>query len=68
VSGVEGAPTGEYGPGQVTGTRVAVEPMGTPVGSLDELFAGFEEGTEPAEGTEPPEGTAVAEAAPPTTS
>jgi hypothetical protein len=46
VSGVEGAPTGEYGPGQVTGTRVAVEPMGTPVGSLDELFAGFEEGTE----------------------
>ncbi len=58
----EGAPSGEYGPGQVTGTRVVVEPMGTPVGSLDELFASFEVGTEvPAptdtaatEGTEAP--------------
>ena len=63
VGGVEGMPTGEHGPGSVTGTRVAVEPMGTPVGSLDELFGGFEEATE---------GTAVAEAtevaAPPTTS
>ena len=61
-SGMEGVPPGEYGPGQVTGTRVVVEPMGTPVGSLDELFGSFEEGTEPAEGT------AVNEAAPPTTS
>ena len=42
----EGAPSGEYGPGQVTGTRVVVEPMGTPVGSLEELFSSFEEGTE----------------------
>jgi hypothetical protein len=52
----EGAPAGEYGPGQVTGTRVVVEPMGTPVGSLEELFGGFEE-----------EGTAGTEAAPPAT-
>ena len=60
----EGAPSGEYGPGQVTGTRVVVEPMGTPVGSLEELFSSFEE-----EGTE---GTAAAApateaAAPPAT-
>ena len=44
----EGAPTGEYGPGHVTGTRINVEPMGTPAGSLDDLFAQFEEGTTPA--------------------
>jgi hypothetical protein len=62
----EGAPAGEYGPGQVTGTRVAAEPMGTPVGSLDELFGGFEEGTEVVEGTATAEATEVA--APPTTS
>jgi hypothetical protein len=69
VSGVEGVPTGEYGPGSVTGTRVVVEPMGTPVGSLEDLFGGFEEGSE---GTEAVDGTAVAEATevatPPTTS
>ncbi len=44
----EGAPAGEYGPGSVTGTRIVVEPMGTPAGSLDDLFGQFEEGTEPA--------------------
>ena len=33
----------------MTGTRVAVEPMGTPVGSLEEFFG--EEGTEPADTT-----------------
>ena len=48
----EGAPTGEYGPGHVTGTRINVEPMGTPAGSLDDLFIQFEEGTAPA-GSEP---------------
>ena len=56
----DGAPSGEYGPGQVTGTRAVVEPMGTPVGSLDELFSILNEGTE---------GTGIAEstegAAPP---
>jgi hypothetical protein len=77
-SGIEGVPPGEYGPGQVTGTRVVVEPMGTPVGSLEDLFGGFEEGTEVvegtavAEGTEVTSGTAMSEgtevAAPPTTS
>ncbi len=46
----EGAPEGEFGPGQVEATRVAVEPMGEPVGSLDELFSSFEE--EGTEGTE----------------
>jgi hypothetical protein len=65
VSGVEGVPTGEFGPGQVTGTRVVVEPMGTPVGSLDELFGSFEEeGTEGTEAAAPP----ATEMAPPTTS
>jgi hypothetical protein len=75
----EGAPSGEFGPGQVTGTRVVVEPMGTPVGSLDELFGSFEEeGTEGTEAAAPPataatEGTeavappATEAAAPPTT-
>jgi hypothetical protein len=53
----EGAPpAGEYGPDSVTGTRVVVEPMGTPVGPIDELFGGFEEGTEA------PTGTAIAPA------
>jgi hypothetical protein len=47
----EGAPAGEYGPGHVTGTRINVEPMGTPAGSLEDLFTQFEEGTTPA-GTE----------------
>jgi hypothetical protein len=60
VTGVEGMPTGEYGPDSVTGTRVVVEPMGTPVGSLEDLFGSFEEGTAVAEATEV--------AAPPTTS
>ena len=48
----EGAPAGEYGPGHVNGTRINVEPMGTPVGSFEDLFAQFEEGTTPA-GTAP---------------
>jgi hypothetical protein len=48
----EGAPAGEYGPGHVTGTRINVEPIGTPAGSLEDLFTQFEEGTTPA-GTEP---------------
>ena len=38
-------------PAQVTGTRINVEPMGTPVGSLDDLFTQFEE-EEGTEGTE----------------
>ena len=63
AGGMEWMPAGEHGPGSVTGTRVAVEPMGTPVGSLEDLFGIVEDGNE---------GTAVAEttevAAPPTTS
>jgi hypothetical protein len=42
-----GAPSGEFGPGHATATRIAVEPMGTPAGSLDDLFSQFEQGTEP---------------------
>ena len=30
MGGDEGAPAGEYGPGAVSATRIAVEPMGTP--------------------------------------
>jgi hypothetical protein len=41
----DGTRTGEYGPGTVEGTRIAVEPMGTPLGTLEELFAQFEEAT-----------------------
>jgi hypothetical protein len=41
-----GFPEGQYGPGSVSATRMAVEPMGTPAGTLDDLFAGFSEGTE----------------------
>jgi hypothetical protein len=48
----EGAPTGEYGPGHATATRIDVSPMGTPAGSLEDLFAQFEAGTTPA-GTTP---------------
>jgi hypothetical protein len=59
---LEGAPTGEYGPGHVTGTRINVEPMGAPAGTLDDLFSQFEDGTAPA-GTAPA-GTAPAGTAP----
>jgi hypothetical protein len=34
---VGGTSTGQYGPGHITGTRLAVEPMGTPVGPLSVL-------------------------------
>ena len=41
----DGTSQGEFGPGTVTATRIAVEPMGTPVGPLEELFGQFDEGT-----------------------
>jgi hypothetical protein len=41
-------PPGQYGPGSASATRIEVEPMGTPAGSLDELFAEIGEGTLPA--------------------
>lgn len=34
-----GTSTGQYGPGHITGTRLAVEPPGTPVGPLSALNA-----------------------------
>jgi hypothetical protein len=49
----EGDFPGEFGPGHVTGTRINVEPMGTPAASLEDLFTQFEEGT--ASGTAPVE-------------
>jgi hypothetical protein len=42
MTGPDGVSQGEYGPGTVEATRVAVEPMGTPVGSLEDLFAQLE--------------------------
>jgi hypothetical protein len=44
LSGIPGV-EGEYGPETVTGTRLAVEPMGSPVAPVSELFELFEEGT-----------------------
>ena len=41
-------PAGQYGPGSASATRIEVEPMGTPAGSLDEIFAEIGEGTMPA--------------------
>ena len=38
----DGSTAGEYGPGTASATRLAAEPMGTPVGPFDELFAQFE--------------------------
>jgi hypothetical protein len=40
--GPDGASHGEYGPGLVAATRIAVEPMGTPVGPVEALFAQLE--------------------------
>lgn len=40
--GADGSGGGEYGPGTGTGTLVAVEPMGTPEGTLEELLEMFE--------------------------
>jgi hypothetical protein len=39
----DGTGTGEYGPGAATGMRLTVEPMGTPAGSIEDLFALFSE-------------------------
>jgi hypothetical protein len=43
LTGPDGTGTGQYGPGNVTGTKVVVEPMGTPLGPFEALFE--EEGT-----------------------
>jgi hypothetical protein len=47
-AGADGAGSGEYGPLTASGTRIAVEPMGEPIGPLSVLF-----GT-PAAGTPAP--------------
>lgn len=41
----DGNSEGEFGPGSATATRLAVEPMGTTVGSLADLFASVPGGT-----------------------
>ena len=38
--------SGEYGPVDATGTRLTVEPMGTPVGTMEDLFSQFDEDAE----------------------
>ena len=38
----DGTGTGQYGPANAMGTRLAVEPMGSPVGSMSDLFEQFE--------------------------
>jgi hypothetical protein len=38
----DGMGTGQYGPANVSGTKVVVEQMGTPVGPLEDLFSQFE--------------------------
>ncbi|MGD9715151.1 MAG: hypothetical protein AB7V46_24310 [Thermomicrobiales bacterium] len=38
-----GMPEGEFGPGTGEGTRLTIEPMGEPVGTLEDLFGMFEE-------------------------
>jgi hypothetical protein len=43
----DGTETGEYGPGTATGTRIEVEPMGTPAGPLETLFEGGEAAATP---------------------
>lgn len=48
VVDADGTSPGEYGPGTATATRVSVETMGTPVGTLDDFFAQFEEESTPA--------------------
>ena len=42
-----GTTPGQYGPGSANGTRISVEPMGTPVGPMDQLFGQFEEEASP---------------------
>jgi len=49
----DGTSQGEFGPGTVTATRIAVEPMGEPVGPLEALFGPAEEAT-PETGTPVP--------------
>jgi hypothetical protein len=39
VTDPEGARSGEFGPSTATGTRITVEPMGTPVAPISALFA-----------------------------
>ncbi len=44
VVAADGSSAGEYGPGRAAAERVVAEAPGEPVGTLDDLFAAFEEG------------------------
>lgn len=46
VVDADGKGTGQYGPSTATGTRLMAEPMGEPVGTLEDLFGQFEGGDE----------------------
>lgn len=43
--GAEGSTSGEVGPVSVTAERISVEPMGTPVMSMEEMMGAMAEGT-----------------------
>jgi hypothetical protein len=58
-----GAPVGELGPGEVTGRRIAVEPMGEPVGPIPEE-GGAEEAPPSPEAPPTPEALPSAEPSP----
>lgn len=46
IDPVSGSGSGEYGPSPATGTRLTVEPQGTPVGTMEDFFSQFEEDAE----------------------
>jgi hypothetical protein len=48
LTGMAGAPAGQFGPGRAKGTRIAAEGPGTPVGPLSALEGGPPAGTPPA--------------------
>jgi hypothetical protein len=46
ITTTTGEATGQYGPGTITANRLAVEPMGEPIGTFEDLFGGLEGGAE----------------------
>ena len=54
LAGPDGVGQGEFGPSTVTGERIAVEPMGTPVGAIEEVYARFDPSGAPAAATPNP--------------
>ena len=54
LAGPDGVGQGEFGPSTVTAERIAVEPMGTPVGPIEEVFARFDPSGAPEAATPAP--------------